>query len=139
MSFFYDENGNQIAENDDPIPRNSNDSEIVTVIPANGKYYLRAEECNAWAKRNNFPAGSCAPSDTIFYTSYKTAIDELDPMDVGTVIEDPAMDFSDVSPGIAEFSPIPNGTANVFIKLSATAQIAGVIGNYYHCGFHFAP
>ena len=38
----------QIAFNDDPLGGGSNDSEIVTVLPSDGTYYVRVEECNTW-------------------------------------------------------------------------------------------
>jgi hypothetical protein len=43
---LYNESQNQIAQNDDPTPRYSNDAELFTVLPADGRYFVRVAECN---------------------------------------------------------------------------------------------
>lgn len=115
---LYDANGDQIAENDDPIPRNSNDSELITVIPADGTYYVRVEECNAWATQNGFPAGSCADAGNILDTTYRIGIFELSAADMGTIIEDPAQDFSDTMPGAAEYAPVMNMAGSYYLSVN---------------------
>jgi len=48
---LYDESGVQIAENDDPVPRTTQDARILTVVPETGTYYLEVSEyCFSWAK-----------------------------------------------------------------------------------------
>jgi hypothetical protein len=44
---MVDSNGKQVAQNDDPVPRLTNDAELYTVLPADGTYYLKVSECNA--------------------------------------------------------------------------------------------
>jgi hypothetical protein len=51
---LYDATGNtQIAENDDPFPRFGQDSEIFTVLPADGTYCVRVKDFNAWIGRDS--------------------------------------------------------------------------------------
>ncbi len=45
---LYDASMTQIAENDDAIPRVSTDSEIITRLPADGTYYVLAQEWSTW-------------------------------------------------------------------------------------------
>lgn len=46
---LYDSSMNQIAENDDAVPRVNTDSELITRLPANGTYYVLVQEFSAWA------------------------------------------------------------------------------------------
>jgi hypothetical protein len=70
-----DDKGTQIAQNDDPNPRFSNDSEILTVIPKDGKYFLKVEECN-----KAFGAMNCAPADAITTFDYTVQIFDISTM-----------------------------------------------------------
>ncbi|MDI3288064.1 hypothetical protein [Polyangium sp. 15x6] len=60
----------QIAENDDPYPRSSNDSALYTILPASDddEYCMRVTECNVWVGG----APGCAPSADI--TTYDYAV-----------------------------------------------------------------
>lgn len=103
---LYDENKQQLAENDDPTPRVSNDSEIYTILPKTGKYFVRVEECNVWAQQNNLPDTSCAPAGDIDTTDYTISILELDPALPSIVIEDKAMDIADAASAVPiEYQP----------------------------------
>lgn len=46
---LYDGSMNQIAENDDSVPRASTDSEIITRLPADGTYYVLVQEFSQWS------------------------------------------------------------------------------------------
>jgi hypothetical protein len=46
---LYDGDMNQIAENDDAVPRASTDSEIVIRLPETGTYYIEVQEFSTWA------------------------------------------------------------------------------------------
>lgn len=48
ITLYKDNNGTweQIARNDDPTPRFSNDSELYTVLPSDGKYCVKVSECS---------------------------------------------------------------------------------------------
>lgn len=47
---LYDEAGVQLAQNDDPVPRTTQNPQLVTVLPATGRYYLEvAEYCLTWS------------------------------------------------------------------------------------------
>jgi hypothetical protein len=102
----YDEDMKQLAENDDPTPRISNDSEIYTILPKAGKYFIRVEECNTWAKQNGLPDTSCSAAGDISETKYTIGILELDPALSSIVIEDKAMDIADPAAALAmEYQP----------------------------------
>jgi hypothetical protein len=103
---LYDANGKAIAENDDPTPRLTNDSEILTILPADGTYYVRVEECSTWAAQNNLPDTSCAPAGDILDTSYKLSILELDPAYPFVSIESKDMDIANQASAPAlEYEP----------------------------------
>ncbi|WP_437594739.1 PPC domain-containing protein [Sorangium sp. So ce1000] len=70
---LLDAEGNQIAQNDDPSPGFSNDSELVTVLPADGEYFIAVQECNAL-----FPGGCADPADIVSF-DYSLWLLPLDP------------------------------------------------------------
>ena len=69
------------AFNDDPVPRDNNDSELYTILPLDGKYYVKVEECNSWlATALNVPAGaSCAKPVDKTIVDYELFFAILDP------------------------------------------------------------
>ena len=73
---LYDEGKNQIALNDDPFPRSTNDSRIYTILPADGTYYVEVEECTTWLKKTGFP-GACADPIDKKKTGYQVGVFEL--------------------------------------------------------------
>jgi hypothetical protein len=66
---LYDAQMNQIARNDDPSPRYTNDAQLFTVLPANGDYFIEVQECNAV-----FGTQSCADAAAITTLTYKIQI-----------------------------------------------------------------
>lgn len=68
----YDSQMNQIAQNDDPTPRYSNDAEVWTILPADGEYVFSVRECNAV-----FP-GNCADAALITTFDYEVSVFETD-------------------------------------------------------------
>lgn len=81
---LLDAQGEQIARNDDP-PQGGNDSRLITVLPADGDYYLLVEECTS-----ALGASSCAPADGIENFDYAIGISSLDAAaaDDDSLIED---------------------------------------------------
>ncbi len=69
------------AFNDDPVPRDNNDSQLYTILPADGKYWVKLEECNTWiAGAVNVPQGaSCAKPLEKNMTAYTLYFGVLDP------------------------------------------------------------
>ena len=67
---LYDGSMNQIAENDDAIPRFNTDSELVIHVPAAGTYYVEVQEFSDWAGED--PEGMAS-------FAYALTIAELDP------------------------------------------------------------
>ncbi|APR77429.1 Rhs family protein [Minicystis rosea] len=79
---LFDASKNQIAENNDGVPRNSNDSELVTVLPADGTYYVRVQECWSWAKT---PKSTCQGTADKDSTSYTVGVVAIDPTTDGNI------------------------------------------------------
>jgi len=58
---LYDATGaTQLARNDDPSPRTTNDARLFTRLPANGTYCIEVADCNAVFGEEN-----CAPAENI--------------------------------------------------------------------------
>ncbi len=76
---LYDSAQVPIAENDDPLPRYSNDSELLTVLPYTGQYYIGVTEC--WTRFQN----NCAAPKDKLETYYELTTFELDPTINGIV------------------------------------------------------
>ena len=66
---LYDASQTQIAQQDDPWPRNSNDPELFTFLPSDGDYFVEVRECNAV-----FGTGSCAMASDITNKAYTLQI-----------------------------------------------------------------
>jgi len=69
---LLDKDGKELALNDDPDPRWSNDSQIFTLLPEDGDYFVRIEEC--WTYKNAHPENtqiSCAPPEDKPNTAYQ--------------------------------------------------------------------
>lgn len=83
----YDKDKNQIAQNDDPFPRSTQDSSIVTILPADGEYFIKVEEfCESELAA---AAGGCPGDyfDSIVETLYGVIVVSLDPTQDGNVQE----------------------------------------------------
>ncbi len=61
---LYDAQQNLLATNDDPYPRTSQDSSLLTILPADGLYYLKVEEF-------------CATADCPNEADYYAALEDL--------------------------------------------------------------
>lgn len=55
----YDADEKQVAANDDPEPRNTNDSSLYMILPKDGTYYVKVQECWTWLAETKIN-GSCA-------------------------------------------------------------------------------
>ena len=128
---LYDESGKRVAENDDPTASRSNDSELYTILPADGKYYLRVEECSTWAAQNNFPDTSCAPAGDILNTGYELSILELDPAFPFVTIEDKAMDIADPA-SAAALKYAPSMTPGLYIPSMAAGFYTDAMDKDYY-------
>jgi len=60
---LYDGEKKQIGENDDPTPRNTNDSAILTILPKDGTYYVVVQECWTWVEGKGINASCADPKD----------------------------------------------------------------------------
>src|SRR5262249_33191546 len=79
---LFDANDKQIAENNDSVPPRNNDSELITVLPADGTYCVRVEECWTWASN---PMSSCGGTADKAHTTYKAGVNLLHPTKPGPV------------------------------------------------------
>lgn len=121
---LYNAQKEQIAQNDDPypLPSSSNDSELYTILPETGDFYLLVRECGV-----AFGEESCAPSTDIVNLDYRLGMFTLDPEDDGVTSDtepndDPATNT--LSP--LEYVSNPSGgyyLTTVFGDFSATSDI----------------
>jgi hypothetical protein len=58
---IYDANKKLIASDDDAWPRDSTDAVLYTELPADGDYYVKIQDCNAYAGENPTSGIGCAP------------------------------------------------------------------------------
>ncbi len=72
---LLDASGKQIAQNDDPQPRSSNDATLWTILPADGDYIIKVQECNA-----AFGTTNCSAAGMITTLDYKVGVLEVSPM-----------------------------------------------------------
>lgn len=72
---LYDQDENQIAQNDDPfLDRDTNDSELWTMVPTTGDYFITVTDCNV-----AFPGASCYPLEDIVNFDYYLRVNIMDP------------------------------------------------------------
>ncbi|MBM65230.1 MAG: hypothetical protein CMH55_03230 [Myxococcales bacterium] len=55
---LYDADGNQIADNDDAVPRRNTDSEILIKLPYTGTYHVMVQEFSTWTQQDMADEGS---------------------------------------------------------------------------------
>jgi hypothetical protein len=79
---LFDANQKQIAENNNPPTFSSTDPSLFTILPADGKYYLRVQECWDWASN---PASSCLGTKDKSSTFYSLLAAQLDAAQKGNV------------------------------------------------------
>ncbi|HTJ84418.1 MAG TPA: hypothetical protein VL400_22020 [Polyangiaceae bacterium] len=121
----YDSNKNQIAQNDDPFPRTSQDSSLYTVLPADGKYYVKVEEfCE-------FSPGCPADYFTnISETAFAVYMVPVDTADNGNVAE--ATEPNDTLATAAPMEYEPTDTAGTYYlsvgigDLNPTTDVDGI-------------
>lgn len=127
---LFDSNGNQIAQNDDPFPRTTQDAQIYTVLPADGQYFLKVEEFCVFA-----PVGTCAEDYFANLRSLQFAINVIpvDPAENSTVDEAAEPNDTLVTASVMEYEPNPNAQNAVGYFLSVaygawadTADVDGI-------------
>lgn len=113
---MYDQNMIKIAENDDPyLSRDSNDSQVWTMLPSSGTFYIRVTECNAW--EDGGPS-ACSDAAMITNKNYQFVARLVDPAADGVVEDTEGGDDKLTDPNIialADYSPNPDG--NYFATL----------------------
>jgi len=85
--------GTEIALNDDPDPRFSNDSSLFTLLPADGDYYVTVQEC--WTYKNSHPENTaigCADPEDKPNTAYQFFGYSIEPTDSVTRNEEKGND-----------------------------------------------
>ncbi len=75
----YGPDKKQIGLNDDQASGQNNDSELTTVLPTDGTYYVRVEECHTWLKAHPTAGATCAEPADKDNVDYVVAVIELDP------------------------------------------------------------
>ena len=69
---IYDSQRKLVAENNDPVDLSSTDALLLTVLPADGVYYLRVLGCDAWERKT-----TCAPGP-LTYTAFAVYLDTIE-------------------------------------------------------------
>ena len=113
---MYGPDKKQYAFDDDPNPRYTNDSSITTVLPADGTYYLRMEECSTWLANNPDPKAGCAQPVDKDNTDYQLVVNLADPK------TDPS-----ITPEAAE----PNDTTPTTGKVGWVKSSGNTTSGYY--------
>jgi hypothetical protein len=95
----------QIAANNDRSPRRSRDSELFTILPSDGVYFIKVWECSTWTEFPEVHCGEGAGSPTKVNTSYTLTIFEVPSKADGTSkdVEDPS------GPTPLTYNPFPDG------------------------------
>jgi hypothetical protein len=111
---LHDSTGKQIAGQDDPNPRISNDPWLMTVLPTAGTYYLRVVECNAWEKGG---AANCAPASGIKNKSYSIYISEMK-FDIPGELKETEPNDSAANASAITFVKNPNQAGSYYLSTS---------------------
>lgn len=126
---LFDKDQKQIAQNDDPIPRDTQDSSLYTVLPADGTYFVKIEEfCQV--------LGAAAPNcdqayfDSIVEPLYGLAIAKLDPASDGTVGEPAVDDDMPIVVDPAEYVENNDGTGYYAVTFTGTFKDATDVDVY---------
>jgi hypothetical protein len=122
VTIFNADGTTQISQNDDPIPRDTQDSSMYTVLPADGDYCLKVEEfCQV--------LGASAPSCNAEYfagilnTQYGVILLDIDPAQDGNVGE-PATD-NDMPYDIASSEYQENDMGTGYFAISIQGSFKG--------------
>lgn len=102
---LYGADKKQIAANDDPPLRGSNNPELVTILPADGDYYVRVVECNGYEKGG---PSNCSPAADITQGNYNLLVLTLDTTQAGNVGDTEPNDTSDKATAVT-YAPNPSG------------------------------
>jgi hypothetical protein len=87
---IYGPDGSQYAENDDPIPRSSQDSQLYTVLPEDGTYCVKVQDFCKWTADKGEPCpASAVPVDLGDFGLY---VGNIDPTGASTTEHDEATD-----------------------------------------------
>ncbi len=111
---LYGPDKKQIALNDDQPAFQNNDSEILTVLPTDGTYYVRVEECWTWVGLHPTAGGTCGDPVDKVNVDYVLAAYELN-----------ATKQTNINPEVAE----PNDTTatKVGYQMGSKAYLQTVV------------
>lgn len=112
---IYDSNMAQIAQNDDRFPRTTTDSELFTILPADGTYYIKVEEfCESTL------SGGMCPSDyfdNILYNQYVVFGIPL-AADMGNIPEGPEPNDTGATATPLTYAPVPMMAGSYYLSLA---------------------
>jgi hypothetical protein len=100
---LFDPNKQQVAENDDPIPRTTQDAVLHTVLPADGTYCIRIGDFCQWSKE--FKNEPCPTPQVITLPNYLVYVIQLDDAEPDVVNEMEAK---------IEYNPVPMQTGQYY-------------------------
>ncbi|MFO0548272.1 MAG: pre-peptidase C-terminal domain-containing protein [Polyangiaceae bacterium] len=113
---LFDANGNQIAQNDDPFPRFTQDSEIYTILPTDGKYFVKVEEFCEFA--GAVTGCDQAYFDAITETAFAVSAIPLDPAQNSVVEEtnEPNDAVANATP--MEYEPVSGMAGSYYLSVA---------------------
>ncbi|AKT41687.1 PPC domain-containing protein [Chondromyces crocatus] len=115
---LFNANQEQIAENDDPLVRNTNDPHLMTILPDDGVYYIRVTECNAWFSLNG-ATPACSPTSEIINFEYRLLVTEMDPS-LESVVQDTEPNNDTATANPLEYALTDSGDAYYITQVYGT-------------------
>ena len=115
---LYDADQKQIAENDDPLPRFTNDSQIFTILPKDGTYYVVVTECWTWVESKQISASCADPKDKP-QTDYSIFVGKLNDQ-LSHIVKDAEKGNTHADFTNAGYSKTQNGNAYFVTRIYGT-------------------
>ena len=125
---LFDKDQKQIAQNDDPFPRSTQDSSLFTILPYDGDYYIKVEDfCESELAA---AAGGCGADyfPNITDTNYAVGVASLDPAMDGNVQE---KEPNDTSATATPFTYSNTGTAGQYYLTVGWGDFAANDKDYF--------
>ncbi|HVY44518.1 MAG TPA: pre-peptidase C-terminal domain-containing protein, partial [Minicystis sp.] len=117
---LYDASKQQIARQDDPWPRFSNDPQLFTYLPADGDYYVEVQECNAV-----FGTMNCSSASMITNYDYTVQV-----FDFGATAQNTVTDGKDETPGAHTDDDPANANVLKYVKSSGKYELTFLDGTF---------
>lgn len=122
----YDANMQQIALNDDRFPDSTRDSEVLTILPADGTYYLKVED---WCHSSDKDARIC--NDDYFAAILSTQYSVFATPVTTDVADIPEVEPNDTSVTGTVLTHKPNGAGKYFLTTTWGTFSSGTDADWF--------